>query len=61
MRAGLPLILKFDDKSANIVFDDAYFDIVTKGSTKVSTFQSGQWCAVGTRLLVQEGIYDRFA
>lgn len=56
----LPLTLELGGKSANIVFDDADLDAAAKGSTKAFTWNSGQWCAAGTRLLVQESILDRF-
>ncbi|MNU96033.1 NAD/NADP-dependent betaine aldehyde dehydrogenase [compost metagenome] len=56
----LPLTLELGGKSANIVFDDADLDAAAKGSTLAFTWNSGQWCAAGTRLLVQESIYDRF-
>ncbi|OUL77807.1 aldehyde dehydrogenase family protein [Paraburkholderia hospita] len=56
----LPLTLELGGKSANIVFDDADLDAAAKGSTTAFTWNSGQWCAAGTRLLVQESIYDQF-
>jgi len=56
----LPLTLELGGKSANIVFDDADLDAAAKGSTTAFTWNSGQWCAAGTRLLVQENIYERF-
>ena len=55
-----PLTLELGGKSANIVFDDADLDAAAKGSTTAFTWNSGQWCAAGTRLLVQENIYERF-
>lgn len=56
----LPLTLELGGKSANIVFDDADLDAAAIGSTRAFTWNSGQWCAAGTRLLVQENIHDRF-
>ncbi|MGY2340586.1 aldehyde dehydrogenase family protein [Pseudomonas sp. SDO5532_S415] len=56
----LPLTLELGGKSANIVFDDADLDAAAKGATLAFTWNSGQWCAAGTRLLVQESIYERF-
>ncbi|WP_172153253.1 aldehyde dehydrogenase family protein [Pseudomonas tumuqii] len=56
----LPLTLELGGKSANIVFDDADLDAAAKGATTAFTWNSGQWCAAGTRLLVQESIHDRF-
>ncbi|MDH4558186.1 aldehyde dehydrogenase [Pseudomonas sp. BN417] len=56
----LPLTLELGGKSANIVFDDADLDAAARGATTAFTWNSGQWCCAGTRLLVQESIHDRF-
>lgn len=56
----LPLTLELGGKSANIVFDDADIDAAAKGSVRAFTWNSGQWCAAGTRLLVQADIHDEF-
>lgn len=56
----LPLTLELGGKSANIVFDDADVEAAAAGSTRAFTWNSGQWCAAGTRLLVQENIHDAF-
>ena len=56
----LPLTLELGGKSANIVFDDADLDAAAKGATRAFTWNSGQWCCAGTRLLVQENIHERF-
>lgn len=56
----LPLTLELGGKSANIVFDDADLDAAARGATRAFTWNSGQWCCAGTRLLVQESIHDRF-
>lgn len=56
----LPLTLELGGKSANIVFDDADLDAAAKGSTSAFTWNGGQWCAAGTRLLVQENVHDAF-
>lgn len=56
----LPLTLELGGKSANIVFDDSDLDAAAKGSVRAFTWNSGQWCAAGTRLLVQESIHDTF-
>jgi aldehyde dehydrogenase (NAD+) len=56
----LPLTLELGGKSANIVFDDCDFDAAAKGSVRAFTWNSGQWCCAGTRLLVQENIHDAF-
>ncbi|MBA4022689.1 MAG: aldehyde dehydrogenase [Gordonia sp.] len=54
----IPLTLELGGKSANIVFDDADLDAVTKSSWTAFTIKSGQVCSAGTRLLVQSSIYD---
>ncbi|KUY59450.1 aldehyde dehydrogenase family protein [Burkholderia sp. RF2-non_BP3] len=56
----LPLTLELGGKSANIVFDDCEIDAAARGSVRAFTWNSGQWCAAGTRLLVQENIHDAF-
>jgi aldehyde dehydrogenase (NAD+) len=56
----LPLTLELGGKSANIVFDDCNIAAAAKGSVRAFTWNSGQWCAAGTRLLVQENIQDLF-
>jgi aldehyde dehydrogenase (NAD+) len=56
----LPLTLELGGKSANIVFDDCDLEAAAKGSVRAFTWNSGQWCCTGTRLLVQRGIHDAF-
>jgi aldehyde dehydrogenase (NAD+) len=56
----LPLTLELGGKSANIVFDDADLQAAASGSARAFTWNSGQWCAAGTRLLVQQNIHDDF-
>jgi aldehyde dehydrogenase (NAD+) len=56
----LPLTLELGGKSANIVFDDCGMDAAAMGSVGGFTWNSGQWCAAGTRLLVQQNIHDAF-
>jgi aldehyde dehydrogenase (NAD+) len=56
----LPLTLELGGKSANIVFDDADLQAAASGSARAFTWNSGQWCAAGTRLLVQQSIHDDF-
>jgi acyl-CoA reductase-like NAD-dependent aldehyde dehydrogenase len=52
--------LELGGKSANIVFDDAPFDVAVKTAISAFCFNSGQQCSAGTRLLVQRGIHDQF-
>ena len=56
----LPLTLELGGKSANIVFADADLAAAAPGAAKGFTWNSGQWCAAGTRLLVQRSIHDAF-
>ncbi|WZO97156.1 aldehyde dehydrogenase family protein [Isosphaeraceae bacterium EP7] len=47
-------------KSPNIVFDDADLDAAVDGSIVGMFLNQGQCCCAGTRLFVQEGVYDAF-
>ncbi|XP_020680925.1 succinate-semialdehyde dehydrogenase, mitochondrial [Dendrobium catenatum] len=44
-----------------IVFDDAEIDVAVKGSLAAKFRNSGQTCVCANRILVQEGIYEKFA
>ena len=44
-----------------IVFDDADIDLAVKGAMASKYRNTGQTCVCANRLLVQAGIYDRFA
>ncbi|KAF1866909.1 hypothetical protein Lal_00018295 [Lupinus albus] len=44
-----------------IVFDDADLDVAVKGTIAAKFRNSGQTCVCANRILVQEGIYDKFA
>jgi len=52
--------LELGGKSANIVFDDADLDNAVKGAISGIFAATGQSCVAGSRLLVQESIYDTF-
>lgn len=56
----IPSTLELGGKSANIVFDDANLDKATDGVLLGILFNQGQVCCAGSRLFVQEGIYDSF-
>jgi aldehyde dehydrogenase (NAD+) len=56
----LPLTLELGGKSADIVFEDADLDAAARGTTRGFTWNSGQWCAAGTRILVQRNVHDAF-
>ncbi len=53
-------LMELGGKSANIVFADADLDKAVSGVAQVWTFHSGQICIAGTRVLVEESIYDEF-
>ncbi|AEH47551.1 aldehyde dehydrogenase family protein [Parageobacillus thermoglucosidasius] len=55
-----PISLELGGKSPNIVFDDADMDAAISGSLFGIYFAQGQVCAAGSRLFVQETIYDHF-
>lgn len=44
-----------------IIFDDADLDVAVKGSLATKFRNSGQTCVCANRILVQEGIYEKFA
>jgi acyl-CoA reductase-like NAD-dependent aldehyde dehydrogenase len=54
-----PAVLELGGKSANIVFPDADLDAVTSSNVfTVCRALAGQGCAVATRLLVHDDVYD---
>ncbi|MDR1438866.1 MAG: aldehyde dehydrogenase family protein [Clostridiales bacterium] len=56
----IPATLELGGKSANIFFDDCNMDIAFDGLQMGILFNQGQVCAAGSRVFVQEGIYDEF-
>nr|WP_091871371.1 aldehyde dehydrogenase family protein [Massilia yuzhufengensis] len=57
---GKKLSLELGGKSPFIVFDDADLDAAVEGLVDSIWFNQGQVCCAGSRLLVQESVYDRF-
>ncbi|MFN3764252.1 MAG: aldehyde dehydrogenase family protein [Aliihoeflea sp.] len=57
---GKKLSLELGGKSAFIVFEDADLDSAVEGLVDGIWFNQGQVCCAGSRLLVQEGIAERF-
>jgi phenylacetaldehyde dehydrogenase len=53
-------LMELGGKSANIIFADADLDKALRHAMQVWTFHSGQICIAGTRLLVEDSIYDEF-
>ncbi|GAA0435692.1 aldehyde dehydrogenase family protein [Lentibacillus halophilus] len=52
--------LELGGKSPNIIFDDAEFETAVDYALFGIFFGSGQNCSAGSRILVQEGIYNQF-
>ncbi|MEK4028110.1 aldehyde dehydrogenase family protein [Pseudobacillus sp. FSL P4-0506] len=55
-----PVSLELGGKSPNIVFEDANIEDAVNGSMFGIYFAQGQVCAAGSRLFVQESVYDKF-
>jgi acyl-CoA reductase-like NAD-dependent aldehyde dehydrogenase len=47
-------------KSANIIFEDCDISGALRGAMSVFAFHAGQICIAGTRVLVQENLYEEF-
>jgi aldehyde dehydrogenase (NAD+) len=54
----VPVTLELGGKSANIIFDDADIASAVAGAVIGFTANAGQLCSAGTRLLVQDGVFD---
>src|SRR3712207_8500460 len=52
------LTLELGGKAANIVFEDAPIDQAVEGIVNGIFFNQGHVCCAGSRLLVQESVYD---
>ena len=50
--------LELGGKAANIIFDDAAIDQAVEGIVNGIFFNQGHVCCAGSRLLVQESVYD---
>jgi aldehyde dehydrogenase (NAD+) len=50
--------LELGGKSANVIFDDANLDAAAKAAAAGIFFNAGQVCSAGSRVLVQESVYD---
>ncbi|GGG70930.1 aldehyde dehydrogenase [Salipiger pallidus] len=58
--SGKALSLELGGKSPYIVFEDADLASAAEGLVDAIWFNGGQVCCAGSRLLVQEGVADRF-
>jgi aminomuconate-semialdehyde/2-hydroxymuconate-6-semialdehyde dehydrogenase len=56
----IPVSLELGGKSANIVFEDADLDEAVAGSIDAIYRNQGEICLAGSRVLVQESVYDQF-
>jgi aldehyde dehydrogenase (NAD+) len=56
--SGKRVTLELGGKAANIVFDDAPIDQAVEGIVNGIFFNQGHVCCAGSRLLVQESVYD---
>lgn len=56
----IPATLELGGKSANIFFDDANLEQALDGAQLGILFNQGQVCCAGSRIFVQDGIYDAF-
>ena len=56
----IPATLELGGKSANIYFDDCDFDQAIDGAKLGILFNQGQVCCAGSRIFVQDTIYDKF-
>ncbi|GMG95461.1 aldehyde dehydrogenase [Tepidimicrobium xylanilyticum] len=54
------LALELGGKSPNIIFEDVDIENAAKWALHGFTLNSGQVCVSGTRIIVQESIYDKF-
>ena len=56
--SGKRLTLELGGKAANVIFDDAALDQAVEGIVNGIYFNQGHVCCAGSRLLVQESIYE---
>jgi aldehyde dehydrogenase (NAD+) len=56
--SGTKLTLELGGKAANIVFDDCALDQAVEGIVNGIYFNQGHVCCAGSRLFVQESIYE---
>jgi aldehyde dehydrogenase (NAD+) len=57
---SVPCVLELGGKSPQIVFNDVDFDKAVPVIVKAITQNAGQTCSAGSRLLIQQDIYDQF-
>lgn len=52
--------MELGGKSANMIFDDCDLEQAVEGVATGILFNQGQVCCAGSRVFVQEGIFDKF-
>lgn len=57
-RRLVPSVLELGGKSANIIFNDANIEDAVAGAQAAIFAAAGQSCVAGSRLLVQEGVFE---
>jgi aldehyde dehydrogenase (NAD+) len=55
---GVPSVLELGGKSANIVFADADLEAAARGAVTALYSNNGQSCTAGSRLLVEDTVFD---
>ncbi len=58
--SGRKLTLELGGKGAHVIFDDAPVDQAVEGVINGIFFNQGHVCCAGSRLFIQESIYDHF-
>jgi aldehyde dehydrogenase (NAD+) len=58
---GAKVQLEMGGKNPLVVLDDADLDVAVNAAINGAYFSTGQRCTASSRLIVQAGIYDRFA
>jgi aldehyde dehydrogenase (NAD+) len=56
----IPIVVEAGGKSPNLVFADADMDAATGGVLNAIIQNAGQTCSAGSRLLVQDRVFDEF-
>ncbi|EWZ29376.1 aldehyde dehydrogenase (NAD+) [Fusarium oxysporum Fo47] len=56
----MKVTLELGGKSPNVIFNDADIESAVTWANIGIYYNQGQTCAAGSRILVQEGIYDKF-
>ncbi|MGO8426048.1 aldehyde dehydrogenase family protein, partial [Rhizobium ruizarguesonis] len=52
--------LEMGGKNPMVVLDDAYLNVAVEAAANSGFFSTGQRCTASSRLIVTEGIHDKF-